>query len=98
MQCNFSVGDVVVCVDDEPLKELPPKPGYGWIVRGRLYRVSEIGVDKQGKAGIKVAGLVYGPDQLGFLAWRFRKVQPADQSFTDFLKTMKATFKVDELV
>lgn len=89
----FQVGDIVVCIDDKPAPDHQPPKGCQWIKAGRVYRV---------KAILQVVGLhgprfgielvdVPGPlPHSGWHAWRFRKIERADDNFIATLRAARA--------
>lgn len=91
---DFQVGDVVVCVDAGPAFG----PLSGWIkvplAVGRYYTVIHIAseVDYEGEYGVQVAGI--GVEELPdfhpcFQARRFRKIDAADEQFTQQMRSLK---------
>ncbi|MEE4317785.1 MAG: hypothetical protein V2I74_12475 [Erythrobacter sp.] len=86
----FSVGDLVECIDDTPLPGKAPRSGEDWIHQGRIYRVSATISDNAQGFGVRLERVDDRPPRLGWYAWRFRKLEPADDSFRELLRSLKA--------
>ena len=81
----FSAGEVVVCIDDEPLADRiiwPPDP---WVCKGRIYRIKELSSTPDGEHGVHLTNLDTRPNSLGWYAWRFRRLEVADAQFMKML-------------
>lgn len=104
MQCDFQVGDKVVCINDEQEfgKKNCPNPNVNWrdeklnLIKGKVYTITAIGfIDLFNDVTVKLAeipprsGLDYGYHHM-----RFRKVQPKKTDisiFTQMLTKKKLT-------
>lgn len=85
---DFAPGDVVVCVDDSPFPkgQNPPKS----IRRGSVYRVD--GIFESPTTGSPCITLIgVNPDTSNgmFGAWRFRKIDPADEPFAEQIRACR---------
>lgn len=90
----FQPGDLVVCVSTEINPECQQYPSsLARLKRGGLYRVARYFPVSPGRiywrgnpmAGLQLVGVDHRPSH-GWQAWRFRKVEPADQWFTKSLR------------
>ena len=86
----LKAGDLVVCIDAQPHASCQPNPlSLEKLQKGKLYRVakyhpvSSARVYWQAKpvAGVELIGVDHSPGH-GWQAWRFRKVIPAEASFS----------------
>lgn len=81
----FCIDDIVVCVDDTPLPGRLPPPAGQWIRNGGTYRVEAVLQDDQGCPGVCLAG-ISSPTWYAFHAWRFRRIELADEDFRLMLR------------
>ena len=80
---DIQPGDVVVCVDVGKSPEGFEAPH---LQIGKAYTVYAVGVDPLGQLGLYLDEIEGDGFNGGFLAWRFRKIQKADESFTALIK------------
>jgi len=84
----FQPGDLVVCVSTRPHPTCQPNP---WtlekLAEGAYYRVGAY-FPNRGKPGLQLIGVDHRPGN-GWCAWRFHKVEPADEQFTKQLRVRK---------
>ncbi len=95
---SFQPGDVVVCINAQINPDCQPNPPtLHRLKKGALYRVarylpvSSARVPYWGgkpMAGVQLVGVDHSPGH-GWQAWRFRKVEPADQKFIESLQARK---------
>jgi hypothetical protein len=81
----IGVGDVVVCVDAS---------GANMLAEGRAYTVTDaMFAEPQwrdaGEFGVILAEVKSSTSSGGFYAWRFRKVQKADDKFTRQIRALR---------
>lgn len=97
-------GDLAVCID-AGRRWLPYEPP---LVHGRVYRVAHVDgawQDEDGNIGLLLEGVanffVETDDRIsrpedGWAADRFRRIQPASQSFTEQMRALKPKAGVGE--
>ena len=69
---DWQVGDLALCVDDEP-REFDTNPD---IRNGQIYRVYGVGVDHYDRIGLFLDEVESNGFAGGYLADRFRKIRP----------------------
>ena len=83
-------GDLVVCIDARPNANCQPNPlTLERLQKGRFYRVARFHPVSSARvywrakpvAGVELVGVDHSPGH-GWQAWRFRKVVPAEASFS----------------
>lgn len=84
----FCAGDIVECIDDDPLPEHAAESGHGRIRRGRIYRVESASCDDEQGYGICLQGVEDCSSGFGWHAWRFRKLEAADADFSALLRSI----------
>jgi hypothetical protein len=86
----FSVGDLVVCIDNKPKKGAIGAivPIHELIREGRVYRIDFIGRSRFGKLTLGLLGIELPPPMMGFAPYRFRKVKPADPDFVAAVRSL----------
>lgn len=84
----FAPGDLVICIDDKPLPEKIIRIGEPWVKAGRAYRVASISSSGP-NFGVELEDLNHWPPACGWHAWRFIKIEPADEAFTAALTRVK---------
>jgi hypothetical protein len=84
----FSVGEIVVCVDDTPLPDRARRHGEDWISQGKFYRVAATLSDRLGNVGIRVEGVKDMPPRVGWFAWRFKRLENADGDFREMMNCL----------
>ena len=83
----------ILCVDDKPLPGHAPPEGVPWLRAGRVYRVQALSKtpgETDAQYGVRLAEGPIPPSGDGWRADRFRKIERADDSFTDLLRTIGA--------
>ena len=84
----FQPGDLVVCVSTLPNPAVQPNPKMlERLKEGRYYRVTAY-LPQPKIDGVQLGGVDHKPGD-GWQAWRFRKVEPADEEFTKSLRARK---------
>jgi len=79
----FKVADIVVCIDDRPLPEKIIRIGEPWVKAGRAYRVASTSTCAvSGNHGLLLCELECWPPGVGWHAWRFTEIEPADDDFS----------------
>lgn len=87
----FKAGDLVVCIDDKPVPGKIVRPGEPWLCAGRAYRIASVSsCSVTGKHGVMLLGLGITAPAVGWHAWRFRKIELADEAFCEELKARLA--------
>jgi hypothetical protein len=86
---DYEAGDLLVCIDDS----LNPL-GVCLVVKGNLYRCAAVIVDEPNAPQDAFHGpwatLIVGfPNNYAFAPWRFKKVEPADDQFTSWIRTLQ---------
>jgi hypothetical protein len=92
----FEVGDLVVCVDDQPKKGQIRAlvPIHHLIKRGHVYRVDYVGrAPSSGKVTVGLEGVSLPAPMVGFAPYRFRKIRPSDNEFSRLLARSVGRFK-----
>ena len=84
----FSVGEIVVCVDDTPLPDRARRHGEDWISQGKFYRVAAATSDRHGNAGVRLEGVKEMPPRVGWFAWRFKRLESADEKFREMMNCL----------
>lgn len=84
----FSICEVVVCVDDTPVPGRDRRDGEDWIEVGKFYRVAATMSDRHGNAGIRVGGVKDMPPRVGWFAWRFKRIESADDNFRGMMNCL----------
>lgn len=88
----FSAGDMVVCIDDEPVPGKIVRSGEPWLRAGRAYRIASVSsCSMTGNHGVMLRGLDITAPAVGWHAWRFRKIEAADEKFSAHLLAIKQT-------
>ncbi|HEX7852090.1 MAG TPA: hypothetical protein VF503_00155 [Sphingobium sp.] len=86
---SWAPGDLAVCVDDAANEWSKPDPLP--IVRGRIYCVAKVGLSPIRK--LPMLGLVELPADSGryhgFVAERFRKIEPAEPCFIEAMHSLR---------
>lgn len=83
----LNAGDVVRCIDDKPLSEKIIRIGEPWVKAGRVYRVASTSTCAvSGNHGVVLREVNHWPPGAGWHAWRFRKIEPADEAFRSELR------------
>ena len=88
----FAPGDLVQCVDAGPKRfDLAPpiKPIHMLLATGRHYRVAAVNVTRRGNVGISLVGISLPEGMRAFSSYRFRKIGPASDSFTEEMRACK---------
>lgn len=82
----FAPGDVVVCVDAQPCEEgyAPPE-----LTEGAHYTIFEVGFDQFDNPGVFLDELESRGFAGGYLAYRFRHIDKADDTFTEQMRALK---------
>ncbi|WP_394730735.1 hypothetical protein [Altererythrobacter sp. GH1-8] len=84
----FTVGDLVECIDDTPLPDRTPRPGEDWVCLGKIYRIrATLQTEREGY-GVGLEGVSDNPPRIGWHAWRFRKLEPADDEFCEIIRSL----------
>jgi hypothetical protein len=83
---QFTVGEVVVCIDDILLCPFPSGQVAFSPKLGACYRVSELVADRWDNPGVRLEGVRDHPSVYGWHAWRFRRLDAADAAFTRLLR------------
>lgn len=95
----FSVGDLVICVDDQPLPGKLLRFDESWVIAGRVYRVSGTSTcPVSGRHGVVLEGLKNEPPSVGWHVWRFRKIEAADETFCRRLRQISDRARAPEHV
>jgi hypothetical protein len=87
---DYDAGDLVVCVNDDPLPGRSTKPkgitlGHKYIVE-RVFVFGEGCVEAvQGHYGVKIVGVPNRNDLSGFVPFRFRRIDGAPDIFACML-------------
>lgn len=83
----FKAGELVVCVDDKPVPGKVVLHGEPWIRAGRAYRIASVSsCNVTGNHGVMLQGLGINAPAVGWHAWRFRKIEAADDTFCKELR------------
>lgn len=94
----FNVGDLVICVDDEPLPGKVVRPGEPWVRAGRAYRITSASCcGVTGQHGVMLQGLATTAPAVGWHAWRFRKIEAADEVFCERLSKHTPVERIQKL-
>lgn len=87
---DIRAGDVVVCINDEPCRCGCNEPVS--VRRGTLYRVIHVCWDDQ-QVIVTLAGVNHKtqchPEGEGICIDRFRKIDPADEGFTEIIRACR---------
>lgn len=79
---DFAPGDVVICVNTAPIERDDP---ITELALGRAYRIADIPWD--GLVTLCSPRVPRG--YLGYHDWRFRKIDAADEQFTQQMRSLK---------
>jgi len=98
----FSTGDLVVCVNDTPLNGYTPPRVYAWPKVGRAYRIDDAVSSTCGSGkieyGVVIWEIPHQPPSQGWYAWRFRRIERADDCFVSVLRTLRVNASFKEAV
>jgi len=90
----FSIGDCVICIDDKPSPGRAPRAGEAWIKAGCAYRItataSNVARGNMVEYGVELAEVSTGSGSAGWHAWRFRKIDRAEDNFIKLLEDCRA--------
>lgn len=84
----FSVGELVVCINEEPIPGRAPWAGESWVRVNHVYRIRKTGYNEEEEPGVSLIGLGGANPFRWWYAWRFRPVQPADDDFIAMLRAL----------
>jgi len=84
----FRAGDIVECIDDDPLPDRALQPVQDSIRRGRIYRVRSALCDDVQDYRVCLEGVEDCPTGIGWHVWRFRKLEAADADFSALLRSI----------
>lgn len=89
MSAPFQPGDVVVCVDAVSPNRTGLVPTN--VKAGKTYRVTCCYVGVTGDWAVTIANTLPRAGSAGFKAWRFRKIDAADEQFTAEMRACRPT-------
>lgn len=84
----FVPGDLVICIDDKPLPERIIRIGEPWVEAGRAYRVRSVSICGDLR-GVELEDLAHWPPAVGWHAWRFIKIEPAEEDFSRQIRRLR---------
>jgi hypothetical protein len=84
----FCAGDIVECIDDDPLPERAAQPSRGRIRRGRIYQVESASCDDEHGCSICLQGVEDCAPGFGWHARRFCKLEAADADLRALLRSL----------
>lgn len=87
----FAPGDLVVCVDDTPAENAPDYGPMRCIAQGKHYRVNAVWFWRESHV-VSLVGVSAETNSGGYGVRRFRKIEPASDSFTEQMRACKPRF------